>query len=363
MKSQALFTVFGLLLPIGTACSSNSSSPSTSSTGGASSTCSSATGGSTVVETCPTIPKDSSGNYQVASSTTNNYTFTSNVTLGAQQTVAPKTTLTFDWNTLTTDMYKETINPKSGIGNMALALFRLTRDQLQTKINQDSFLPSDRTAAATYLTGGTVDHCSTADLNELGNTIPESTVLGYLDDTTHSPSEYTYMVMVGAGNEYGKDARMLVNFAVSSSSTNTTISIKPDSATADFKATLDKLTPITVPVGAANVVLDWTTLTTNAMAHTVDPYNVTKVMVASFTQSVCELQQNSNFLNLETLAVNEWVSTELAGTTVVLTTLKDANGNAFAGIDATHTWIIALENTDSLNPAPWYLSVLKPCNG
>ena len=362
MKSQALFTVIGLFVTMGTACSSNSS-PTTSSTGGASSTCSSATGGATVVQNCPAIQKDSSDNYMVATSAANNYTFSSNIQLGAQQTVTSKTELTFDWSALTKDMYKETIDPKAGIGNMALALFHLTRDQLQAKINADNFNSQDRAAAATYLTGGTVDHCSTTDLDELGQPLDHSVLLSYLDETRYPTSEYTYLVMIGAGKEYGKNARMITNFTVSPSSTNTTVLVKPDSTSVDFKATLDTLTPMTIPVGKANISVDWTTMTTNAMGRTVDPYSIMKVMVASFTQSVCELQQNSNFLNLETLAVNKWVNTNLAGTSVVLSSLLDANGNAFAGIDATHTWVIALECTDCLNPAPWYLSVLKPCNG
>ncbi len=378
MKSQALVTVFGLLLSIGTACSS--SSPATGSTGGASSAgggtstggSGNATGGSggapsTVVQNCPTIQKDSSGNYKISSSAANNYSFTSNIQLGTQQVVASKTDLTFDWSALTTDMYNETINPTSGIGTFVLALYHLSKADLQTKINADSLLPQDRVAVGTYLTGGTVNHCSTAtDLSVLGQPLNHDTLLGFLDASTYGTSDYTYLALVGAGTEYGKNSRMITNFAVGSSAQTTTVSIKPDSTIVTFTATLDKLTPTPFPVGKSNIDFSWSTMTANALGHTVDSntiYNITKVLVASFTQPVSELQKNSNFLNLESLATNEWTNSNLSGTDLVLSTLTDKNNNAFTGIDSSHTWIIALMCDSCLNPAPWYISVLQPCSG
>jgi len=371
MKSQALVTVFGLLLSLGTACSSNSS-PTTNSPGGGSSVGGDGSMGgsggaaSTVVQNCPAIAKDSSGNYKVASSAANNYQFQSNIQLGNQQTVASKTDLTFDWSALNKDMYNETIDPKSGIGTFVLALYHLSKDALQTKINADSLLPQDRVAVGTYPTGGTVDHCSTTDLSVLGQPLDHNVLLGYLDASTYGTGEYTYLALVGAGTEFGKNARMITSFTVGSSASTTTVSIKPDSTAVTFTATLDKLTPTPIPVGKSNINFDWTTITANAMGRTIDSnniYDITKVLVASFTQPVSELQKNSNFLNLETLATNTWSDTNLSGTNDVLSNLKDSSGNAFAGIDATHTWIIALECTSCMNPAPWYITVLKPCNG
>jgi hypothetical protein len=85
-------------------------------------------------------------------------------------------------------------------------------------------------------------------------------------------------------------------------------------------------------------------------------------MVASFTQSVAELQKKENFLNMEKLAVAKWSTTELSGVSVKFSALtNEKDQSAFTGIDSTHTWIIALVNQSALNPAPWYITVLQPC--
>ena len=43
--------------------------------------------------------------------------------------------------------------------------------------------------------------------------------------------------------------------------------------------------------------------------------------------------------------------------------LKDAGGQAFTGVDATGVWILALScSVYCSSPAPWYLTVLKPCD-
>ena len=42
--------------------------------------------------------------------------------------------------------------------------------------------------------------------------------------------------------------------------------------------------------------------------------------------------------------------------------LKDKNGASFAGIDGTGTWMVALVCGNCRNPAPLYMTILKPCS-
>jgi hypothetical protein len=185
--------------------------------------------------------------------------------------------------------------------------------------------------------------------------------MSFFDAAIYGTAEYTYMLLVGTGTQYGKHARMMTTLTVKAGESNTLVALSENSASLDFQATLDKLTPTPIPQGKATVDFDWTEMKTNAMNHPADPYLILKVMIASFDLPVSELQKDSNFLKLEKLAVNSWSNTELAGTHVALSSLVDKNGSAFTGIDSTHTWILALENTDSMNPAPWYITVLKAC--
>jgi len=367
MNSRALATLFGLLLVNGTACSSSSDNPpgatgGSSSVGGNTSTGGAGGGASTVVENCPTIPKDSDNNFQVTGDAASNYEFWSEVKLGTAQVVKSGVDVTFNWSSLNKDMFGQTMDPKEDIGNLAMVLFHMPKDQLETRINEDSLTPQDRVGATTFLTNGAVTQASTDQFDLLGQPLDHAVMLGYLDGDTYPASEYTYMILLGSGDDYGKDGRMLGVFNVSSSATSSEVTITPTTTTCDYRATLDKLTPVVVPQGTANIVFDWGSLTKNAMGRTIDPYSILKVMVANFTQSVAELQKKENFLNLEKLAVNTWSNDQIMGTTITFSDLKsDKDQSAFTGIDSSHTWIIALENTDALNPAPWYITVLKPC--
>lgn len=368
MKSQAVGTAISLLLVLGIGCSSsNGSNPSAtggaSGVGGGTSTGGAGGGASTVVVTCPAFTKDSENNNKVAATEASNYTFSSKVTLGKTHPVKAKTDITFNWSGLTKDMFGATMDPKADVGNLGMILVPLTKEQLEQKINDDSFDTENRAAAATLLTGGTLDQASTAEFGLLGNPIQHDVLMGQLDSEAYPPSTHTYMFMVGSGDTEGKDGRMLTLFSPTADATSSVVTVDngDGATTCDYSATLDKLTPVVVPTGTANVFFDWSALTKNAAGRTVDFVGITRVMVASYTQPVADLQKKENFLKLEEMATDTWTSTDLYGTTVVFSTLKKADGTAFTGIDSTHTWIIALENTGALNPAPWFITVLQPC--
>jgi hypothetical protein len=40
----------------------------------------------------------------------------------------------------------------------------------------------------------------------------------------------------------------------------------------------------------------------------------------------------------------------------------DGNGAGFPGIDDTGTWLVGLICGNCRNPAPWYMTILKPCS-
>jgi hypothetical protein len=365
MKLYAMMAGAGLIFFGGFACSSNS--PAANGAGGQGGANSSAGGnnsaqggnGGSAVESCPTRTTDSNGDLHIAATAANNYSFSSTLTLDVVK-VASRSDLTFDWSQVTTDMLRHPIDPKTGIGMFSVLLWKLTQQDLETKLNNDELSQSDLVIPATYETNGAVTQCATTDLTELGTPIDHNVLLGYLDISTYDPSSYIYTVMLAAGTTVGQNTRMMKAFLLDSSSTNTAVTLDSHSTTLDFTANLHSLTPTLVPPGTPKITIDWTNMTVNAMGRTFDPFSITRVLVASYSQKPTELE-GDNFLSLDTIATGMWVNEDLAGTTLSLTTLKDTNGNAFAGIDNTQTWIVALECGSCRNPAPWYLSILKPC--
>ena len=363
MKHQAFVAVAGPLLAFGIGCSS-SNGPAANTNGGATAmggNGSAGGGGNAATETCPTRTTDSNGDLHVTTTAANNYSFSSTLTLDLVK-VASRSDLTFDWSQVTTDMLRHALNPKTDIGMLSVLLWKLTRQDLETKLNNDELSQSDLVIPATFETAGAVTQCSTTDLTELGTPIDHNVLLDYLDVSKYDPSAYIYTVMIAAGTTVGQGTRMMKAFQLDAASTNTAITLDSHSTTLDFQANLHSLAPTLIPPARSKVTIDWTAMTVNAMGRTFDPFSITRVLVASYTQSPAELE-GDNFLSLDTLATNMWVNEDLAGTTVSLSSLKDANGNAFSGIDSSHTWIVALECGSCRNPAPWYISILKACTG
>jgi hypothetical protein len=70
----------------------------------------------------------------------------------------------------------------------------------------------------------------------------------------------------------------------------------------------------------------------------------------------------AQFLFLEDRA-DGWYSGEVqSGESMDLSTLVDANGAPFLGIDSNGVWLVALFCTANCNnPAPWSITFLTPC--
>ena len=52
-----------------------------------------------------------------------------------------------------------------------------------------------------------------------------------------------------------------------------------------------------------------------------------------------------------------------SGAVLDFTTLKDSAGGSFPGVDDDGTWMVGLICGNCRNPAPWYMTILKPCTG
>jgi hypothetical protein len=125
------------------------------------------------------------------------------------------------------------------------------------------------------------------------------------------------------------------------------------------------LHPTGVPAGKAGLTLDWGQLNTNAFGDDISqPYglkrrsDITSAIVGHYSQTVSELE--SQFLDIQTIATDKYSAVIPSGTVLDFTTLVDANGAAFPGIDSSGTWLVALLCGNCRNPAPYYLTILKP---
>ncbi len=305
---------------------------------------------------------------QVTADAANNYTFASTLSFPPIK-VQPKANLTFDWSAATADLIGHTIDPKADINTVLIFEWNLSLDQVQSKLNRDDLASTDLTAQPPLsLTTNGKD--TTAKLLDFGlngsrigadgGLVTVEQVMLYFDPDIYDPANHTFTLMAATGSTLGQGTRMIQSFILDKSSTETKVTMTKDSTKLDYTASLHDLTPTGIPGGTAGVTLDWRKMTTNALGNEFDTTAITRAILAHYSQSADELEKK--FLDLELIASDLYQGKIESGTKVDFSKLTTSSGKSFSGIDGTGTWIVALQCGSCRNPAPWYLTILKPCS-
>ncbi|HEX6272891.1 MAG TPA: hypothetical protein VFZ53_07625 [Polyangiaceae bacterium] len=309
----------------------------------------------------------------------NNYSFSSTLSF-PPVSVMPNAELTFDWSAVTKDLVGHDVNPVADIDAVNLMLWELSHDDLQRKLNDDDLRQTDLAVIATYYTNDMATSANIFQFTSVGMELTRCNIWPFLqlpnpDPNAHpecdgwaentmgggfDPTLNTYTIMAATGTTLGAGTRMIQAFRLDPSSTNTQVFVKPDSTKLEYTVDLRSLKKTSVPTGQAEITIDWTGMTTNALGNEFVPSDITQALVAHYMQPVSELE--ANFLDLDVMPADRWRATIDAGSTANLASFTGENGAPFPGIDGKGTWVLALICGDCRNPAPWYLTILEPCN-
>jgi len=304
----------------------------------------------------------------VVAAEANDYSFSSTLTFPPVK-IKPSSDLTFDWSAVTSDFLGHAVNPRTDLMLITVMPWSLNLNDLQTKLNADTLKQRDLVVVpATFTpTGGNTTSANLLSFTLNGMTLMPSDILPYFDPTMYPPDSHTYTLMASSGTTLGQGVRMIQSFQLDSTSTNTMVTMKSDSTHLDYHVSLHDLKATGIKAGQAGVTLDWGNMTTNALGNQFTTTNITNVLVGHYAQTPAQLE--SQFLDIQLIAtelyqgcVGDAPCTIPSGTSVDFSQLKTSAGQSFPGIDSTGTWIVALQCGGCRNPAPWYLSILKPCS-
>jgi len=306
------------------------------------------------------------GGLSLLVSTANNYSFDSTVTLNVQK-VAPNTPFNFDWSGLTTDITKQPMTVGGGgeVATVLISLMGLTIEDFQTKLNANEALNNySKGAMAFYPTSET-----SANLYEFsapGNVdpLPAEMIDPYLDPTVYPPESHMYAVLVQDSTEPAHGVRMVQALQIDPNSLVSDVTISNNSSDLIYSTDLTTVVPVQVPVSTPNITVDWKAMQdveNNGLGNLWTQRSVDEVMVGRYALSPADLTEQ--FLGLENIAEELYRGPVEAGASLNLSTLvEETTSAAFPGISADgSTWILALNCSKCTNPAPWFLTILTPC--
>jgi len=300
----------------------------------------------------------------VMASETNNYVFTSTITLPPVK-VAPMSNLKFDWGGLTKDFLGHPLNPAADLGTAIMMIWNLPLAELQTDLNADALYTADLVVSPplNLPLAGTAPRATSGDLYNFlvnGTAVTPEMFDSYFDAALYTPANSTFLVGVQGGTDLGRDIRMLQAFTLDAGSSVTNVTLTDASTKLSYTADLHSLTITGVPAGTAALTLDWSQMKTNAMGRTFTEGYVTSAIVGHYTQTPAQLE--AGFLDLDRIAIATYRADIASGSVLDFTTLKDKNGASFTGIDDSGTWMVGLICGNCRNPAPWYMTILKTCS-
>jgi hypothetical protein len=291
----------------------------------------------------------------------NDYSFHSTITL-PPVTVGQMSNLVFDWSALTHDFEGHPLNPTTDL-NMAIVMFwSLPLSEFETDLNADALYTSDLILSpplSLVLAGGvTSAHLYDFTINQ--TPVTPAMINQYFDATLYPPAAASFVAGVQTGTDLGRQLRMLQAFNLDVNSSVTSISFTDDSTQLSYSADLHDLTMTGVPGGTPALTLDWSQMQTNGLGRTFTEGSVTSAVVGHYAQTPAQLE--AQFLNLDRIALATYRADIASGSVLDFTTLQDDNGASFPGIDDQGTWLVGLFCGNCRNPAPWYMTILKPCS-
>jgi hypothetical protein len=278
-----------------------------------------------------------------------NYAFTSMISADCQ-TIPAGQDSRVDWSALTADILGNTLDPAKDVDTLQLALFPdLTSEQVLAGINDDTLAQSDVAGFA--------------DLQPPDGTT-ESTLSAF--DTMGTPLDVaqivadgsTYLLNASTQLEDGRVRYDTFTFLCPTATDEAaTIALAPDSATLEWTVDLDGAEPIDM-LGAKKIIVDWSELTQNGSDLEIDLADIDRMLLARYDEDLAAIE--ADFLRVEALAEDTWSADVEGWGDWPLSDLESPEGEAFTGFEGDGTWILALQCTTCINPAPPFLGVVTP---
>ena len=255
-------------------------------------------------------------------------------------TVAPARDLRISWAGLTVDLLGHDLDPTTLDRALLLVFDGLTAPEILDGMAHDRLDQSQVTIALTCTPKEA--GCLLSDFNLAGNHLD---VQQYLVEGSG-----TWVVAPGWTDQAGL-ASLALFTADDDAGVEDELSIVDGAAALEVQAELAPEGTVAVAEGSQPVV-DWSGLTVDALGNPVSLSRFDRLRIGRYDMDAATME--ADFLDLELLATETW-EVDVTG----LTSLPTQEVAGFPGFTAGPTWVLLLQCSTCMNPAPRFLALVE----
>jgi hypothetical protein len=277
--------------------------------------------------------------------------------------------LKFDWGGVSKDFLAHPIGGTNTIDTMSLLVLSLPLAEVETKLNLDTLSQQDvyqvppPSWPAPGMAAGATTSAQLYSFTANGIAVTPEEFNRATDPAMFDRSTFTFMAAAANGLTIGEGFRMLQAFHVDAGASSTTVALTNASTQLTCQVSLRNLTITGVTAGTPALTMSWQQLVAqgsqNALGNPFLDNYITNAVVGHFTETPEELEKK--FLDLDLIATKYYRADITNNGMLDFTTLRTDGGEAFPGVSSDGTWMVGLICGNCQNPAPWYMTILKPC--
>ena len=265
-----------------------------------------------------------------------NYSFSSSLSAHSTK-IKEGEDATIDWSALQTDLLGTSIEEDPDV--LSIIRFRLlSQEEVLLGVNNETLKQSDLSGFVDYLPSEERQ----ADISEFSiqgtNVDPASELLA---------EQGTFLILV----KEKEDIVSLSFFEPDPMSDNHEIIVDDDSVTLSYEVSLQASERLLLEP-AREYYIDWSGITQTGMGNPINLDQLDRLVLGGFSLSLAELE--GDFLQIEQLA-EELYTVDITGENAI--PLDRIEG--FTSFDDSLLWVVALECSRCMNPAPHFVGVLE----
>jgi len=265
-----------------------------------------------------------------------NYSFTSEIDI-ASFPLQPQTNVLIDWTSLSSDVQGHEVT-EGMVDMLSLVVFlNLDAEEITRRLANDTLLQSD--ISLYVISTPEEEQCNLDDFGILGADL-------------YVPDHFEYGLgiwMLALRSPHTLGAHSFAFLIPDEDSTETQIRIDNETASLNVDVDFRNMQPLVVPGSTNQISIDWRELTKDGLGNAAEPSKIDGLFVGRYSRSLEELE--NDFFDLDREYQEFW-SMRLDNEGVA--NLSGLEG--FGGFDNESTWLLALQCSTCLNPAPRFIT-------